>query len=129
KREEIFHWLKLQHYNIILLQETYSIESDEKKCSTEWSGSCYFSNYRNNSAGVAILFQNIPIASIEIKKEIAGRYLCLNIMIENRYFIISHIYAPNHDSPEFFQDIFETLFRDTECPVLLGGDFNLVMDL
>ena len=42
---------------------------------------------------------------------------------------MANIYAPNEDNPAFFSDFFDHLadFRSEE--IVIGGDFNLVLDL
>ena len=39
------------------------------------------------------------------------------------------LYAPNEDEPSFFQDLFDHL-SDFQCDdLIIGGDFNLILDL
>ena len=42
---------------------------------------------------------------------------------------ICNIYAPNKDDPNFFQNVSEELSRFECQEIILGGDFNLVMDV
>jgi len=42
---------------------------------------------------------------------------------------IATLYAPNEDNPNFFSNFFDHL-NDFECDdVIIGGDFNLVLNL
>ena len=42
---------------------------------------------------------------------------------------LANIYAPHEDNPNFFKDLFNQL-QDFQCDkVIMGGDFNLVLDL
>ena len=46
-----------------------------------------------------------------------------------RPFTLATIYAPNDDDPAFFESLFSHL-RDLRCDdIVLGGDFNLVLNL
>ena len=57
KRKTIFQWLKSSHPGIILLQETHSLEEDEKAWVSEWDNDI-FAHGTNNSRGVAILLDS-----------------------------------------------------------------------
>ena len=51
------------------------------------------------------------------------------IKTEEKYITLATIYAPNDDEPAFFQNFFEHLL-DFRCDdLIIGGDFNLVLDL
>ena len=48
---------------------------------------------------------------------------------KNTILYTTNIYAPNEDDPSFFKQIFDHL-HDFACEeVILGGDFNLVLDV
>lgn len=58
-----------------------------------------------------------------------GRFIICDIKTEGKYITLATIYAPNDDEPDFFSEIFEHLL-DFRCDgVIIGGDFNLVLDL
>ena len=49
--------------------------------------------------------------------------------IGNKVLTLVNIYAPNNDNPTFFQNVLGHLFS-FECEkIIMGGDFNLVMDV
>ena len=58
-----------------------------------------------------------------------GRYLLLYCTIEGRKLLLSNVYAPNEDDEFFFTDWFTQVKRFTPEFLILGGDFNLVLDL
>ena len=50
-------------------------------------------------------------------------------MKTNTILYTTNIYAPNEDDPSFFKQIFDHL-HDFGCEeIILGGDFNLVLDV
>ncbi|KAK3093924.1 hypothetical protein FSP39_021885 [Pinctada imbricata] len=62
------------------------------------------------------------------KKDLNGNYLLLEAMIDGHKVLICSVYAPNVDTPEFFENLFENI-EDMDCEnVVICGDFNLVMD-
>ena len=49
--------------------------------------------------------------------------------IDNKILTLVNIYAPNNDNPTFFQNLLDRILS-SECEeVIMGGDFNLVMDV
>ena len=53
----------------------------------------------------------------------------MDIEYENIEMTICNIYAPNNDDPKFFQEVFEMLGQAGSKVVIIGGDFNLVLDM
>ena len=49
--------------------------------------------------------------------------------IDNKILTLVNIYAPNNDNPTFFQNLLDRILS-FECEeVIMGGDFNLVLDV
>ena len=54
----------------------------------------------------------------------AGRFIIVNLSIQDMKFCIANIYCPNFDDPSFFPPFsLHSLFT-----VVIGGDFNMVLD-
>lgn len=130
KRRDVLYWLKKGKASIILLQETHSKAENEKDWKKQWDGNIIFSHGESNSRGVCILFKdNLDII---IKKEIIdkeGRYIILDVVMNEKQMTLVNIYAPNKDDPDFFvavSNLIETLPNDNR---IIGGDFNLVLDV
>ena len=56
KRTDMLHYLKEKNYQIYCLQDTHFSPGLEKFVQTRWNGDCYFSSYKSNARGIAILF-------------------------------------------------------------------------
>ena len=57
-----------------------------------------------------------------------GRYIIIDMKID-KILTLVNIYAPNNDNPTFFQNLLDRILS-FECEeVIMGGDFNLVMDV
>ncbi len=57
KRTDMFQYLKEKKYHIYCLQDThFTPGDDEKLVRARWGNDCYFSSFRSNSRGVAVLF-------------------------------------------------------------------------
>ena len=58
-----------------------------------------------------------------------GRYIICDIEIDQKCITLATLYAPNKDDPGFFETRLAHLL-DFECDdIILGGDFNLVLDV
>ena len=58
-----------------------------------------------------------------------GRFIICDIETEKKCITIATVYAPNEDDPQFFTSFFDQLM-DFECEeIVVGGDFNLVLNV
>jgi len=73
----------------------------------EW---IFFSNYRSNARGVAILFyNNFEYNVLRETKDTEGNILALNMQIENKNISLISIYGPNTDKPSFLKKILDII--------------------
>ena len=130
KRREVFNWLRSKKYSIYMLQECHCTEYTNPVWSAEWGYQAIFSTFSSNKAGVCILFNNT--FNLQIQKlfvDPSGRFIICDIQANSKSLTLANIYAPNEDSPAFFLDFFDHL-SDFNCDdIVIGGDYNLVMDL
>ena len=85
---------------------------------------------QSNKEGVAILFNNnftFKVLMQICNKE--GRYINIDFEVGELILTICNIYAPNKDDPIFFQNVREQMIMFRYEKIILGGDFNLVMDV
>ena len=129
KRRQIFEWLKLNKYDICLLQETHCEKLSYHKWEREWGGKCFFSGNSRNSRGVGILLNhNLSVESTNHNTIIEGRLQSLNITIDEKDFFIINQYAPNDDKTDFLQTLDTLINENDDKSFIIGGDFNTVMD-
>ena len=58
-----------------------------------------------------------------------GRFIICDLTTNGKHFTLANIYAPNEDDPNFFADVSYHLL-DFKCDeIVIGGDFNLVLDV
>ena len=60
--------------------------------------------------------------------DLEGRYIMLYCSWENKKWLFVNVYAPNKDSPEFYQEVLEKVRKFSPDHCLIGGDFNLALD-
>ncbi len=130
KRKQLFMWLRKKAFSIYFLQETHSENKTENIWHNEWGFTSYFCHDRSNSAGVAVLFNNN--FEFTIKKYFLsdnGRFIILDVEINNIIYTLINIYAFNDDRPELFDLIIEHLSDFESENIIFGGDFNCVRNI
>lgn len=128
KRRKIYTYFKEKQVDILCLQETFSVKTDEKFWKSEWGGLALFSHGVFNSRGVSILFRrNLDVKIIDVTKDFEGRFIVCSAKINGKNVVISNLYAPNEDRPEFFVEVFRHLRNATSPEWIVGGDFNLTL--
>ena len=96
KRKDVFSYLKNLNYNIYCIQDTHFTENIENIVRNMWGFECYFSSFKSNSRGVAILINNnFEFEFLQQKKDTNGNYLLLKAMINNFQVLLCNVYAPN----------------------------------
>ena len=96
KRRSIFRWIHNQNAQFTFLQETHSTKLTVDTWSAEWGGKAFFSHGTSNSKGAMILIN--PKLDCKIEKCISdenGRYIILDVSVEDSRLILVNIYAPN----------------------------------
>ena len=64
----------------------------------------------------------------DIKTDDQGRLLLVDINIEDRNLCLANVYGPNVDNPSFYSNLFNQLQSFSTSDIILGGDFNLVLN-
>ena len=76
-----------------------------------------------------VVEDNFEFKIHESKPDILGRYIILDIeLVGVARFLIVNIYAPNNDSPEFFNNLFLKIENSDTKNLVIVGDWNLVMN-
>ena len=88
KRKVIFHWLKIQNFDICLLQETHCGTKDEVNYwSKEWKGKSLWSNGTSSSRGVACLFKhNLDLDICHSERDPNGRFVSADVKIDDHFY-------------------------------------------
>ena len=129
KRQQIFSYVKSLRLDFAVLQETHSEADTVKLWKTEYRGELIASSLNSQSAGVAILIKrnlNVQIHQKIVDEQ--GRFIILDITAKEQRFTLAGLYGPNVDSPEFFNEVFENIEKIENVPLIVIGDFNLVLE-
>ena len=100
--------------------------------SQQWGSRIYYSEYESNARGVCVLFNpRIKVKVNKLRYDNNGRFVVMKVEINEKSIVLRNIYAPNDDSPQFYLDWIQKVsefLSEGEDMIVLGGDFNLVMD-
>ena len=127
KRDMVFTYLTRKKVDIAFLQETHSINSDEKLWTKEWGGSCFFSHGSRNSRGVAILTSyKSGIQLTKPQRDVDGRWVKGDIAVDDKVISLISIYGPNSvvDRKPFFTKLQQFIFENDFDDCVVAGDFN-----
>ena len=80
----------------VFLQECYSTNNCAYMCENEWGSKVFFSHGTNHSKGVMILINPTLDCNVtEFIHDKKGRFIILEVIIEDNPIILVNIYAPN----------------------------------
>ena len=129
KRKDVLNYLKQKQFSIYFLQDTHFLEKEELYIRSQWGYECYFNSFSSQSRGVAIMLNpNFEHKVMQVKRDNDGNKLILEISILNKKFTLINIYGPNRDKPNFYAKISKDIEELSNENIIIGGDFNLVLD-
>ena len=100
----------------------------------EFERQLFFSHDKTNSCVVAIDFVGIKALNIlNIKRDNLGRVLVIEVKIDNFVFVLINICSANTESEQLHTindliNILETFGDNRNKSVVLGGDFNVILN-
>lgn len=129
KRAKVFAYLKSLSADIMFLQETHIKHTTKGKLKVSWVDQQYEANFTTKARGVAILIRkNVPFIKSSTINDPNGRFLVVTGTLNSVPITLVNLYAPNFDDPDFFQKVFNLIPDISSTNIILGGDFNCVLD-
>lgn len=111
------------------MQETNLLNKDQAKLRRGGFTQVFHSDFSSKSRGMAILLhQNVLFEESNIIRDKNGRHVIIQGKLFNRPVVLANIYAPNWDNVDFFRNLFSLLPGLDSHDLILGGDFNCVLD-
>ena len=90
---------------------------------------CIIAPFKNNSRGVAILFNNdIDFTIHRTIIDVNGNFISTDLTVEDKRFTLTNLYGPNTDDPYFYRKVFENIQDLGNESTVIVGDWNLVLD-
>ena len=112
------------------MQEVLDTKEVENMWSAEWGYRAVFGGLSSASADVSILFNNnFYFQIVRQFSDPEGRFVLFDVKIDNKILTLLNIYAPNEDKPVFFENIYNNLVSFECREIILGRDFNPVLDV
>lgn len=121
----------LQHLkgDIIFLQETHLRTSEISRIKRAWVGHLFHSQYSDRARGAAILInKNIAFEPTNTLSDPNGRFVIVSGRLLHIPVVLACVYAPTWDDDKFISNFFSTLPSVDNHHIIIGGDFNLVLD-
>ena len=129
KRSKIFNFIKQKFFDIAFLQETHSTKRCEKFWKSQLGCHILYAHNTSSAGGCAIIVKrHIKFKIFSTCKHPEGRYLLVDCEISDKRLLLANIYAPNTDDPAFFAQLFNDVDRLDQGYVIIGGDFNTVLN-
>ena len=133
KCKSVFQYLRKQA-DVIFVQETHLNCGEVKRLwQMEWGSPIYAAYGETNARGTMIMLNINRTGTALVKKvktDTEGQMVCCLLEYNAKKYVLCNIYTPNSDCLSFFKKVIETVesYNDYDA-VIIGGDFNLVMDL
>ena len=140
KRQKIFNYTKkhVSGKGVIFLQETHSVQRDEQVWTNQFgcgTGSVFFSHGKSDARGILIAFRDgIKYKVIEKHIDTEGRYIVLNLLLNNSPVVLINYYAPNQEAEQLevldkLTHILDQLDIVHDTTFIWGRDFNMIFDI
>lgn len=130
KRRKVLSYLKQKNSDVVMLQETHLLEKDTPRINDKWIGWAYHNTFNQKKRGVSILFSKKVNLKVEREfRDKEGRVIILLVNLMGQNLILGNLYAPNIDDPDFFLHLKKIILDFGDFPVILGGDYNQVLDV
>ena len=130
KRKKVLNWATRKHFDIMAIQESHYIPEDKESWEETWKGRILSSAGCNNSRGVTFLLAaNLEHQLEGTYRDTEGRWIILDIIIQNTRFTIANYYGPNDDNPIHVINMIGKIEELSNSHTILCGDFNFVFDI
>ncbi len=129
KRTHVLEYLHRKSISCALIQETHLKQSDVARFQNKYYKLAAFSSAQNKTKGVLILVNRKLNLTIEhLGSDEKGRFVFIRCNIYNNRLALVSIYGPNETDSAFLTQISKTLLEEIDCPLVVGGDFNAVIN-
>ena len=132
KRTRLIEYIKNQRVDILYLQETHFTIDICKTIRSEFDGWDTFHSYGTSSSRGCSIFINkrLSYTTIDSHIDTLGRYILLNILLDDTTYSLLNIYAYNDKLSRnlFFDSINELVENNAQGLKIIGGDMNDVLE-
>ncbi len=112
-RTRVLEYLHRKSISCALIQETHLKQSDVARFQNKYYKLAAFSSAQNKT---------------NLGSDEKGRFVFIRCKIYNNRLALVSIYGPNETDSTFLTQISKTLLEEIDCPLVVGGDFNAVIN-
>lgn len=129
KRKRVLSQILKSHSDVVFLQETH-VKNPKRHPLPHKKFPTFFSSASSSrSRGVSILIaKHVPFLVKDVLQDPQGRYIMVKGQIEKMVVTLVSLYAPNTNQIGFLEPVFDQMSSFREGSLVVGGDFNQVMD-
>uniref|UniRef100_H3AAD4 exodeoxyribonuclease III n=1 Tax=Latimeria chalumnae TaxID=7897 RepID=H3AAD4_LATCH len=128
EEKKILNYLGHKKSDIVFLQEMHLIPG-KTSFRGSWIGQAFHNAHDVKMWGVSTLFRKNFLGQFERElKDSEGRILILIMKINNTRMALANIYAPSTLDMMFFTTLQALLIEVQDIPLIVGGDFNQIID-
>lgn len=129
KRTKCLDYLRCKNVHLALIQESHLKAADVHRFQNRYFKVICSSSAANKTKGVLIVSKrNFDFSIIRSGGDTEGRITYAVGSVNNTKYAFVSVYAPTEGDPLFFQELLRLVVSLEDCLVVLGGDFNTVLD-
>jgi len=130
KLQKVLRWCKRFKADVIFLQETHFIDNRKNWYKNILNEDWYHSGDVHNARGASIMIsKKLDYQILDSVIDENSRYVVLNVIIENKPYLLGNYYGPNVDCPEHLDEYLNLLIANEGQDIISAGDYNFVMDV
>ena len=130
KRQKVYAYMCRRGVQIALLQETHLAQGEAIKLQRRWRGKIYATETSAFARGALIWIRTgTPLEVAETRIDKNGRWVLLRGRLDGQEITLGSIYAPNQGQLTFLQELSLVLREVGTDKMVIGGDFNSVLDI
>ena len=130
KLHKVVTWCRRFKPNIIMLQETHCTERRQGWYNKAYDGIWYHSIGESNARGVSIcVSRELNHLKNNIVIDDNGRYIVLDVTIDNKTYLIGNYYGANIDCPDHLEEYLNLLIPSEGQQIISAGDYNFVLNI
>lgn len=129
KRGDARAHLKKLRTDVAFLQETHLRNPDHHRLRCKWTGHIFHSPFHFKSRGTAVIIKNsTPFTASEVISDLQGRFVIVTGNLHDYQITLANIYAPKVHDWSIYINCLAKLRNMNSHRLVIGGDFNLVLD-
>ena len=128
KRKKAFLQYNKLKAKIVMLQETHFMKDAHPTFFHKAYNQSFYTTSSSKTKGVAIFFHHsFPFEIQQVYKDHESRFIIIKGTLSGRELTVANVYAPNDAQTSFFTQFFNKLQQLHSSHIIVGGDFNSVM--